>query len=84
MQSRSENACPKCAELWDMFDSATRKYIDLLKEQAEIATTNMKRSRLLDPLVETAFQRRSGARAAIAYHQVLDHGEEPRTMTAGS
>ena len=84
MQSGTEHSCAKCAELWETFDSATRKYIDLLKEQAKIATTNVKRSRLLDPLIETAFQSRSGARAAIAFHRWLDHGKESRTMTAGS
>ena len=84
MQSRRKNSCPKCAELCDAFDSATRKYIDLLKEQAAIAETNPKRSWLLDPLIETAFQQRSGARAAIEFHLVLDHGKESQTMTAGS
>jgi hypothetical protein len=79
-----EKPCPKCAELWDAFDAATKEYIDLLKEQASIAATNVKRSHLLDPLIQAAFQGRSAARAAMEFHRVLDHGEEPKTKTAGS
>jgi hypothetical protein len=80
----SEKSCPNCAELWVAYNAASAKYIDLIKEQAEIATTNVKRSHLLDPLIETAFQRRRSARAAMEFHRVLDHGEEPKTKTAGS
>jgi len=79
-----EKPCPKCAELWDAFDAATKEYIDLLKEQASIAATSAKRSHLLDPLIAAAFQHRSAARSALEFHRVLDHGKEPRTMTAGS
>jgi len=76
-------SCPRCVELWDEYDAATRNYSDLLKQQAEIAATNVKRSYLLDPQIETAFQRRSAARAAVEFHRVLDHDKEERTMTAG-
>jgi hypothetical protein len=76
--------CPKCAELRAACDAASRKYIDLLKQQAEIAATSLKRSHLLDPFIETAFQHRRTARSAIEFHRVLDHGNEPRTMKAGS
>jgi hypothetical protein len=76
-------SCPRCVELWDEYDAATRNYSDLLKQQAEIATTNVNRSYLLDPQIETAFQRRSAARAAVEFHRVLDHGKEERAMTAG-
>jgi hypothetical protein len=60
-----------------------KEYIDLLKEQASIAATNVKRSHLLDPLIQAAFQGRSAAGAAIEFHRVLDHGKETRTMKAG-
>jgi hypothetical protein len=86
MQSKqyrsNEKPCPKCVELWDAFDAATKEYIDLLKEQAAIAATNVKRSHLLDPLIEAAFQRRSAARSALEFHRVLDHGKASKTMTA--
>ena len=84
MQIRSEDSCQKCAELWAAFDAATKKYIDLLKEQASIVATSVKRSDLLDPLIENAFRHRSAANAAMRFHRVLDHGKEPRTMTAAS
>jgi hypothetical protein len=78
-----EKPCPKCAELWDAFDAATKEYIDLLKEQASIAATNVKRSHLLDPLIQAAFQGRSAARSSIEFHRVLDHGKEPQNDDGG-
>ena len=80
----AEKFCPKCAELWAAYAVASRKYVDLLKEQAEIATTSVARSHLLDPLIESAFQHRTSARSAIEFHRVLDHGKEPKARTAGS
>jgi hypothetical protein len=80
----SKKPCSKCAELGAAYDAVSRKYTDLIKEQADIATINVERSYLLDPVIETALQRRSSARAAIEFHRVLDHGKEPRTMKAGS
>jgi hypothetical protein len=80
----TDKSCPKCAELWAAYDAASRKYIDLIKEQASIAASSVTRSYLLDPLIETAFQRRRAARSALEFHRVLDHGTEQRTRTAGS
>jgi hypothetical protein len=80
----SDKSCPKCGELWAAYDAASRKYADLIKEQALIAATSPERSWVLDPLIELADKRRTSARAAIEFHRVLDHGKEPRTMTAGS
>ncbi len=79
-----QKLCPKCAELWAAYDTASRKYIELIKEQASIAATNVKRSWVFDSLIETAFQRRSSARSAIEFHRVLDHRKGSRTMKAGS
>jgi len=84
IEMQIENSCPKCAELWDAFDAATKKYIDLLKEQASIAATSAEQSHYLDPLIENAFRHRSAAGAAMRFHRVLDHGKETRTMTVGS
>ena len=51
---------------------------------ASITATSVKRSWLLDPLIEIAFQHRHSARSVIEFHRVLDHGKEPRTMKAES
>jgi len=84
MQIRSENWCLRCGELWAMYDAATRRYVDLIKEQASRAATSMKRSQFLDPVIETAIQHVNTARSAIEFHRVLDHEKKTRTMTAGS
>jgi hypothetical protein len=73
----SKKCCPKCAEIRATYDVASRKYVELIKEQASIAATNVQRSWLFDPLIENAFQRRKSARSAVEFHRVLDHGKNP-------
>ena len=79
-----EKSCPKCVELFAAYDAASKKYTDLIKEQALIAATSPGRSWVLDPIIEIADKHRTSARAAIEFHRVLDHGNESKTMTAGS
>lgn len=62
------------------FDAVTRKYVDLLKDQASIAATSVKHSLIFDPLIKSAFRHRSAAVAAMRLHRVLDHHQETLTM----
>ena len=66
-------------------ESATRKYVDLIKEQEHLASMSPELAWPLDSLIEIAAQRRDAARSALEIHCVLDHRKHAaRRMSAAS
>ena len=80
----TERTCPKCAELWDTYAVASRKYVELIEEQISTAAISEQGAPLLDPLIEIATKHRNAARSAVETHRVLDHGKASPKMTVGS
>jgi hypothetical protein len=71
--------------LREAHESATRKYVDLIKEQEHLAEINPELAWPLDSLIEVAAQRRDAARSALEIHCVLDHKKRAaRRMSASS
>ncbi len=80
-----DESCAKCVALRAAHESATRKYVDLIKEQEHLAEMNPELAWPLDSLIEIAAQRRDAARSALEIHCVLDHRKRAsRRMSASS
>jgi hypothetical protein len=77
----TEHSCPQCAELWERYANASRKYVELLEEQVAAAITDPERAWLLDPLIQVAVKRRNSARSDVETHRVVDHGKVHRMPT---
>jgi hypothetical protein len=80
---RLDISCEKCVSLREAHDIATRKYIDLIKEQEHLAAVTPELAWPLDSLIEIAVSRRDAARSALEIHTVLEHKKRAtRRMSA--
>jgi hypothetical protein len=71
-------ACLKCGELWRAYGEATRRHVELLKQQelcSQIAPA-------LSKEMDLASVRRDSVRTEIRIHLAVDHVDEPSLTVA--
>jgi hypothetical protein len=66
-------SCPRCVELWREYAEATRRHVQLLKEQERRGELDPAEEREID----LAGMRRDAVRAGIRVHLAVDHANEP-------